>query len=100
MGTMPGPPPYHRPITRRTERGTIARHIHRGLPLILVVLFLISRGSYWTNRASLDPVAQLAQQEYSDAAQNDGRNRSPDHSVHELVELRIRHTKDDSNFAA
>jgi hypothetical protein len=67
--------------------------------LILVISFLISRGSHGSNRAAVDPLEQFAQQEYSDAAQNDGRHRFPE-DVHELVELRILHTKDGSNFAA
>jgi hypothetical protein len=59
--------------------------------LILVISFLIS---------SLDPVEQFSQQECSDAAKNNGRDRFPDQGVHELVERRVRHAKSGSNFAA
>jgi hypothetical protein len=45
-------------------------------------------------------VEQFSQQEYSDAAQNDGRDRFPEQGVHELVERRVRHAKDGSNFVA
>lgn len=88
---MPCPAPYHRPIARRTARGNIARHIHRDLLLILIISFLIS---------PLDPVEQFSQQEYSDTAKNDGRDRFPDQGVHELIERRVRHAKSRSSFAA
>ena len=91
LRTTPCPAPYHRPVARRTTRGNIARHIHRDLLLILVISSLIT---------PLDPVEQLSQQEYSDAAKNNGSDRFPDQGVHELVKRRVRHAKDSSNFAA
>jgi hypothetical protein len=57
-------------------------------------------GTACARSLAFKPLQELTQQECSDTDEDDGKNRFPHQSVHELIDLRVRHGRKQSNSSA